>query len=57
LIVGAGRWLIGSFFAPFQKIDARQRHGHRIRVFSASRPRQWERERRTLRDKRVPSGR
>src|SRR6516162_9962736 len=35
LIVGAGRWLIGSFFAPFQKIDACQRHGHRIRDFSA----------------------
>jgi hypothetical protein len=38
LIRGAGRWLIGSFFVPFQKIDARQRHGHRIRVFSASGP-------------------
>src|ERR1700746_3265299 len=38
LIVGAGRWLIGSFFAPFQKIDACQRHGHRIRDFSAPCP-------------------
>src|SRR5258708_34714911 len=38
LIVGAGRWLIGSLFAPFQKIDACQRHGHRIRDFSAPCP-------------------
>src|SRR5215471_1183441 len=37
LIVGTGRWLIGSFFAPFQKIDACQRHEHRIRDFFAPR--------------------
>src|SRR5215472_7077041 len=38
LLAGAGQWLIGSFFAPFQKIDACQRHGHRIRDFPAPCP-------------------
>src|SRR5260370_2811139 len=47
LIVGAGRWLIGSFFAPFQKIDACQRHGHRIRDCSAPCPDQTRGRRRS----------